>query len=194
MRYLLGRLFLWLAGWTLEGERDLPPRFVFIAAPHTSNWDLPLMLLAAWQLRARIHWLGKHTLFAPPLVGRVMRALGGIAVDRSSPHGLVEQVVAELGRRERLILAIPPEGTRRRVEFWKSGFYYIALGASVPIGFGFLDHARRRCGVGGFLLPTGDVRADMDRVRAFYSRIRGRYPELESAIRLREEQLNDSGS
>lgn len=186
MRWLIGRLWLRLFGWTLEGTPPAGPKWVLIAAPHTSNWDLPFMLATAWALRVRVHWLGKHTLFRLPF-GPVMRWLGGLPVDRRAPQGMVAQVVAEFARRERLVLAIPPEGTRSHRDFWKSGFYHIAAGAQVPIATGFLDFARRRCGVGPTLTVTGDVRADMDQVRAFYEPLQGKSPADKGPVRLREE-------
>ncbi|MCB9524293.1 MAG: lysophospholipid acyltransferase family protein [Myxococcales bacterium] len=186
MRWLIGRLWLRIFGWTLVGTLPDAPKWVFIAAPHTSNWDLPFMLATAWSLRVRVSWLGKHTLFEGPFAP-FMRWLGGLPVDRRAPHGLVAQVVGEFARRERLVLAIPPEGTRSYRDFWKSGFYHIAVGADVPVGTGFLDFAQKRCGLGPTLRLTGDVRADMDRVRAFYEPLRGKVPADQGPVRLREE-------
>lgn len=134
-----GRAWLRLFGWTLESP-ELPRRLVFIAAPHTSNWDVPFMMATAWALGVRIRWLGKHTLFAPPF-GWLFRALGGIPVDRRSPQNLVAEIARRFGESEELILGLSPEGTRDRTEHWRSGFYYIAVTAGVPIGLGF-DSAR----------------------------------------------------
>lgn len=174
-------------GWRVEGE--LPPsrKFVFIAAPHTSNWDLPFMLATAYILGVRISWLGKHTVFLWPF-GWFMRALGGIPVDRRARHNMVQQVAERFANADELILAVPPEGTRKQVEYWKSGFYHIARAAQVPVAMGFLDFRRKVAGLGPPLYTTGDVRADMDRVRAFYRDIRGKIPEFESLPRLREEE------
>lgn len=183
----LGRLWLRLFGWTLDvAPAVIPPRFVFIAAPHTSSWDLPFMLATAYALGIRISWLGKHTLFRRPL-GWPMRWLGGIPVDRGAPHDVVRQTAHMFSVRDRLVLAVPPEGTRRKVTHWKSGFYHIALQGGVPIGLGFLDYRTRRCGLGPLLTPTGDVRRDMERIRAFYRGVRGKHAELESEPRLKEE-------
>jgi 1-acyl-sn-glycerol-3-phosphate acyltransferase len=159
---------------------------VFIAAPHTSNWDLPFMLATACCLGVRIHWLGKHTLFRRPF-GPIMRWLGGVPADRRAPQQTVQSLVKEFSRRERLILAVPPEGTRGKVTRWRSGFYHIARAANVPIGTGFLDFSRRLCGLGPFLRPTGNVHADMEQIRAFYAPIRGRFPDRQCVPRLREE-------
>lgn len=173
-------------GWRVEGELPAARKFVFIAAPHTSNWDLPFMLATAYILGARISWLGKHTVFWGPF-GWFMRALGGIPVDRRSKHNMVQQVAERFAEAEALILAIPPEGTRKRVEYWKSGFYHIARAAQVPVAMGFLDFQRKVSGLGPPLYTTGDVRADMDQIRSFYRDIRGKIPEFESTPRLREE-------
>lgn len=186
LRRGVGRAVFAVAGWRLVGERELPARFVFIAAPHTSNWDFVLMMATAFSLGVRIRWLGKHTLFGGPL-GWLLSALGGIPVDRRTPGRMVETLVARFASESELLLAIPPEGTRHRVERWKSGFYHVACAAGVPIGLAFLDYSTRRAGLGMFMRPTGDVVADMDRIRAFYRDIRGLHPECQCEPRLREE-------
>ena len=145
------------------------------------------MLATAYAMRVRISWLGKHTLFTPPL-GWLMRKLGGIPVDRRAPQSLVVQLAEKFKSSDELILAVPPEGTRSKVAFWRSGFYHIAAESGVPIGLGYLDYDRKLCGLGMFVLPSGDVDADMNRIRGFYRGIRGRYPDLESEPRLREER------
>jgi len=178
-------------GWSVDVV-PLPPKMVFIAAPHTSNWDVPFMLAAAWSLPIRLSWLGKHTLFRGALGGKFMRAVGGIPVDRRSSSSTVSRIADEFRRVPRLYLAISPEGTRGGATYWRSGFYHIAREAGVPIGLGFLDYGRRRAGVGGLLTPSGDVRADMDVIRAFYAGIRGRRPELETVPRLREETVAET--
>jgi 1-acyl-sn-glycerol-3-phosphate acyltransferase len=171
--------------WRVEGE--LPPdKCVIIAAPHTSNWDMPFMLMAAYVIGFRISWMGKHTLFWGPF-GPLMRALRGIPVDRRSPQNLVQQVAARFATSDELVLAVPPEGTRKQVEYWKSGFYQIARAANVPLVLGFLDFDRKVGGLGPVVHLTGDVHADMDRIRAYYQGIRGKHPALESTPRLREE-------
>lgn len=178
--------------WRVEGE--LPPaKCVIIAAPHTSNWDMPFMLMAAYVIGFRISWMGKHTLFWGPF-GPLMRALRGIPVDRRSPQNLVQQVAARFATSDELVLAVPPEGTRKAVEYWKSGFYQIARAAGVPVVLGFLDFERKVGGLGPVVHLTGDVHADMDRIRAYYRDIRGKHPELESTPRLREEDATPRAS
>jgi 1-acyl-sn-glycerol-3-phosphate acyltransferase len=192
LRYWLGRLYLGLIGWTVEHPPEpVPPKYVFIAAPHTSNWDLPHMLAVGYVMRVRIKWLGKHTLFKPPF-GFLMRLLGGIPVDRRAAHDTVRRVVEIFDRSTAMILAVPPEGTRSKRDYWKSGFYHIAAGAKVPIGFAYLDYAKRRGGIGGWLVPTGDLKRDMDAIRAFYADKRGKDTAKESVPRLREEDEPDA--
>lgn len=182
----LGHLWLRSQGWRVVGDVPTPRRFVLIGAPHTSNWDFPYMLAFSWIYGVRIHWMGKHTLFRPPL-GWLAYRLGGIAIDRRAAHGLVEQMAQRFAESDELIVAIPPEGTRRRVEYWKSGFYQIAKAAGVPIVLGFLDFGAKEGGLGPMLRPSDDVVRDMDFVRAFYRGKQGKYPEEWAEPRLRAE-------
>jgi len=182
----MGRLWLRVFGWTVAGALPACPSAVVIAAPHTTNWDLPFMLAVAYALGVKPAWLGKRELFRWPF-GWFMRWLGGVPVDRSGRNDLVSQVAERLRAGARLFLVVPPSGTRRRAEYWKSGFYHIARGADVPIVCSYLDYARKVGGIGLVLTPTGDVAADMDRIRECYAPIRGRYPEQMTPVRLREE-------
>jgi 1-acyl-sn-glycerol-3-phosphate acyltransferase len=182
----LAKWFLRRAGWTLEGEAPVARGYVLIAAPHTTNWDLLFFLACAWAFDVKVSWMGKHTLFHGPM-GAVMRVLGGVPVRRDRSGGLVGQMVEAFERNPALVMTVPPEGTRTYVPYWKSGFYQIARAARVPIVMGFLDYERRVGGLGPALLPTDDLRADMDEIRAFYSDIQGRYPDRVGEIRLKEE-------
>ena len=170
---ILARAWLSSFGWRIDGVAPDVPKAVVVAAPHTSNWDLPFTLAVAAALGVRISWMGKHTLFRPPF-GALMRAVGGLSVDRRSPGGVVGQAVDLLGRHERLFLVIAPAGTRADTDRWKTGFYRIAEGARVPIVLGFLDYGRKVGGLGKVFTPTGDVEADMDAIRAFYAPMRGK--------------------
>jgi 1-acyl-sn-glycerol-3-phosphate acyltransferase len=187
MKRVLGRLVTSITGWRLEGP--LPPsrKFVLIAAPHTSNWDLLHLLSLAWSCGISVNWMGKHSLFRGPM-GPVMRLVGGVPVRRDRRSGLVEQMAEQFAARETLVLTVPPEATRSRAEHWKSGFYRIALAAGVPIHLGFLDYASKTGGFGTYIEPTGDVRADMEKIRAFYGDKVARYPEDFGPIRLRDEE------
>lgn len=186
MRTWLARNFLRLNGWRTEGARPEAPRFVLIAAPHTSNWDLAYLLAMAAVFDVKISFLAKHTLFRPPL-GFAMRALGGIPVRRKRNGNLVDQMARAFDGRERLALVVPVEGTRSYTPHWKSGFYHIASSADVPIVMSFLDYERRVGGFGPTLHPSGDLRADMDLIRAFYADKKGRFPDDFGEVRLKEE-------
>jgi 1-acyl-sn-glycerol-3-phosphate acyltransferase len=158
----------------------LPPglsKCVLIAAPHTSNWDFVYLLLASFALRLNIYWMGKASLFSGPF-GPVMRWLGGIAVNREESGNLVAASVAALKNAEGPVqLVVPPEGTRSRVRRWKTGFYYIAVGAELPILPAYLDFGQRRLGLGPVFHPTGDIERDMPQIQAFYAPMQGKNPQ-----------------
>ncbi|MGQ0432383.1 MAG: 1-acyl-sn-glycerol-3-phosphate acyltransferase [Microthrixaceae bacterium] len=162
------------------------PVCVLVAAPHTSNWDFFLMLGMAWRSGLSPKWLGKQEMFASPL-GPLFRALGGVAVDRDNPGSLVADLVARAGASTSLALVVPAEGTRTKSEYWKSGFYRIAEEAKIPIVLSYLDGPTRTGGFGPALRPTGDVRADMDVIRAFYADKQGVKPANKTEPRLRDE-------
>jgi 1-acyl-sn-glycerol-3-phosphate acyltransferase len=186
VRPLLARAYWALSRYTVRSQP--PPAegsAVLIGAPHTSNWDFVFMLAICWRHGFAPLWLGKHTLFKPPF-GAIMRALGGIPVNRANPGRLVEEVTAKM-RDGRHLLVVTPEGTRRRGRLWKSGFYRIATDAGLPLVLGYVDSATRTTGLGPTIHLTGDVTADMDRIREFYADIRGINPEDFTPPLLREE-------
>ena len=167
--------FLRLTGWKVVGK--LPPdavKSVLIAAPHTSNWDLPYTLMVAFALRLNVYWMGKTSLFKPPFRG-VMMWLGGIPVDRSQSNNLVAASSAAIMRATGpLQLIVPPEGTRSGTRYWKTGFYYIATGANVPIVMAYLDYDKKVGGLGPVFKTTGDIDADMAAIKAFYATVKGK--------------------
>ena len=167
--------FLRLAGWKLQGQMPANiPKSVLIAAPHTSNWDLPYTLMVAFALRLNVCWMGKASIFRWPF-GGVMRWLGGIAVDRDkSTHLVAASAVKLAAARGQMQLIVPPEGTRGHTRHWKTGFYYIAQQAQVPIVLAFLDYERRVGGLGPIFQPTGDIERDMAEIKRFYAPIKGR--------------------
>lgn len=177
-----------LVGWRFETAVPSIPKYVALAVPHTSNWDGLLLVMVARSVSLPMEWMIKDTWFRGPMA-TVLRATGAIAIDRSSKRNMVQQMVDLFATRERLALVIPPEGTRHRVEHWKSGFYHIARGANVPVVPGYLDYRRRRAGLGDPITMTGDVGADMDRIRAFYQKVAPAplRPSGFGPIRLREE-------
>ncbi len=185
MRGLAKTVLGWF-GWQAEGNLPEGGKFVLIAAPHTSNWDMPVMLGLAMVYGIKVHWLGKHTLFAGPM-GPLMRALGGIPVVRHERQNLVQQVAELFRTHESFILAVPPEGTRKRVEHWKSGFYHMARAANVPILLGFLDYGRKRGGFGRPVQASADPSKVMDEIRAFYRDKAALRPEFFAEPRLRDE-------
>lgn len=172
MRWL-SLLILKIMGWRIEGRFPDIPRFVLIAAPHTSNWDFPITIFIAFAFKAKIYWMGKEAIFRPPFKN-FFRWLGGIPIDRSKSNNIVEQMVQKFSMSKKLILTIPPSGTRKKVMKWKTGFYYISQGADVPIVLGFLDYKRKVGGIGPVFFPTGDIEADMREIRAYYADMRGR--------------------
>lgn len=167
--------FLKVTGWRVEGA--LPAhaaRSVLIAAPHTSNWDLPYTLMVAFALRLNIRWMGKQSIFRAPF-GGVMRWLGGIAVNREQSTNLVAASAQAIRAADGpLQLIVPPEGTRSKTRYWKTGFYYIAREAQVPIVMAYMDYERKISGLGPFFEPTGDVEADMAAIKAFYVPFKGK--------------------
>ena len=174
----LSIVFLKLAGWKVEGS--LPSnakKSVLIAAPHTSNWDLPYTLMVAFVLRLNPYWMGKESLFKPPFRG-IMMWLGGIPVRRESSNNLVGASAEAIQRADgSLQLIVPPEGTRSKARYWKTGFYYIAVGAQVPIVMAYMDYARKVSGLGPVFIPTGDIEADMVDIKAFYAPFKGKNPD-----------------
>lgn len=168
-------LFLRVSGWKVTGQ--LPAngaRSVLIAAPHTSNWDLPYTLMVCFVLRLNPYWLGKASIFKPPFAG-VMKWLGGIPVDRSKSNNLVDSAAQSIVNFKGPIqLLVPPEGTRSKTRSWKTGFYYIALGAKVPIVMAYMDYPRKLSGLGPVLTPTGDIEKDMETVKAYYAQYTGK--------------------
>jgi 1-acyl-sn-glycerol-3-phosphate acyltransferase len=175
--------FLKLTGWKIEGSLPCDiDKFVVIAAPHTSNWDLPYLLMVAFVLNLRVYWMGKQSIFSPPF-GPIMRWLGGIAVNREQSSNLVESCAQALVKAEGAVhLVIPPEGTRSKTRYWKTGFYYIALKAQVPIVLGYMDYSRKVSGLGPLFYPTGDIEQDMMTIKAFYAPFKGKNPDqFESA-------------
>lgn len=190
MRQWLARRLLALFGWRAEGAAPDLPKYVLVVAPHTSNWDFPVMLLLAVSLRIKATWMGKHTLFRPPL-GWLMHWLGGLPIDRTARNNVVDQAVDSFRASERLILAVLPEGTRKRTPYWKSGFYHIARGAGVPIALGYADFERKVGGIGRMLTPSGDTEADMAIIRDFYSGIVGKRPEQFGPVQLKPQEADD---
>lgn len=186
VRSLLAHLYLRLIRWTTVRLEPIPDKCVVIAGPHTTNWDFPTMMAMSRVTGVPVRWLGKDALFKPPL-GWLMRALGGVPVRRDAAYGMVQALAEEFAEHEVFHLVVPAEGTRSRTEYWKSGFYRIALAANVPVVCAFVDGPRRTGGFGPVVHLTGDVSKDMDQIRAFYSTKEGLRPHRFGPVRLRDE-------
>ncbi len=187
-RYLVGRTWLKVFGWKTEGGSPDARKAVLIAAPHTSGWDLPFTLAVAWSLDLEMSWVGKAELFKPPY-GPFFRFLGGVPVDRSGSKGFVGAVGDLFRRSEELHLVLAPEGTRGKAKRWKTGFYYMAKEAEVPIILGFLDYERKVGGLGHLFWPSDDPRKDLGLIRDFYKNVKGKHADQASEIKLDEESF-----
>ncbi len=163
----VGRTALKLMGWRIEGELPRLDKFVAIGAHHTSNWDFVIFIALMFVLRLNARWFGKHSIFRWPF-GGLMRSWGGIPIQRHLSLNMVEQAIQGFRDNREFILVLSPEGTRRKVERWKMGFYHIAQGAGVPIVPGALDFANRRVVIGAPFQPTGDAEADLQVLLAFF--------------------------
>lgn len=186
----MGNLVFKIFGWKRAGGVPDHPNMVIIAAPHTSNWDFIFLLAAAYSFGISVNWLGKDSLFKTPL-GPILRFLGGVPVDRSKPNNLVQSLCVQIDQGDGINLVVPPSGTRRYTEYWKSGFYRIALAAQIPLVCGYLDYTKKEAGLGMAFLPN-EMNADMDKIREFYEPIEGKYPSKKSVIRLKEEDQRPS--
>ncbi len=162
-----------MAGWKVKGQLPDLNKYVIILAPHTSNWDFMIALFARSITRVNSRYMAKESLFKPPL-GWLFKALGGYPVNRSKSTKLVDKVIAIFEKEDQFIVALAPEGTRKKVKEWKSGFYYIALGANVPIVMTAFDYRRKEFSISQPLYPTGDYEKDMVTVRQFYSDKKGK--------------------
>lgn len=190
LAYSIARFVLRLTGWRTHVIPPHTSRYVLIGAPHTSNWDFILVLLLMTVERIPIRIMGKDSLFRGPL-GIFMRSLGAIPVNRHERTSLVDQVAAKFDEHQDLIIGISPEGTRSKTSRWRTGFYYIALKARVPIVMAYLDYGNKVCGLGPSLKPTGDIKADFVKIRGFYSGIVGKYPHKQGKIELFENEVNN---
>lgn len=175
-----------LVGWTVNSRLPDENKYVLIVAYHTSNWDFIYGIFAMWSMGERFYWVAKHSLFRGPM-DPIFRFLGGIPVDRRARHGFIGKMVEQFNRRDNMKLAIVPEGTRSKVFHWKTGFYYIAMEAKVPIALGYIDYKNKIVGVAKTVYPSGDLKQDIEVFREFYRDIGGKYPERAGDIGLKPE-------
>jgi 1-acyl-sn-glycerol-3-phosphate acyltransferase len=179
-------------GWQLDSRLPPEKKFVIIGAFHTSNWDFPIGILGMWALGLKASWVGKHTLFRGPL-GPVFRFMGGIPVDRTVHTGFIQRIAGLYKTRDEMALTIAAEGTRSRTEHWKTGFYFIAVEAGVPIALGYIDYGSKRLGVGATLYPSGDIKHDFATIKAFYQDKTGLRPENQGPVKLPPKYDSDDG-
>jgi len=172
---VVGRTLFSAMGWRIEGEFPPQPKLVAIVAPHTSNWDFIVGILAVFAIGIRARFIAKHQLFKPPL-GWLMRWFGGIPVNREAPQGMVPQAVAAIERTQSVFLAITPAGTRSSSKPWKSGFYRIAVAARVPIMPIAFDGEHKTIRLFPAFAPSGDYEADLPKLRAYFEGVRGIKP------------------
>lgn len=177
----LSWILLKLSGWKKVGQLPDNDQYIIIVAPHTSNWDLFYGILLAFTFRLDPRFIAKHQLFRPPF-SALMKWLGGLPVDRSSAHNVVEQMAEHFKNHKKFVLALAPEGTRHKATGWKSGFYHIALQARVPIQLAFLDYAKHSGGAGPLIYPTGNLEQDMQAIRNFYQTVSGKFPDKVSPV------------
>jgi len=190
LKYFLRGLSLFLLkifGWKAVGQLPAESKYVLIFAWHTSNWDLFYGVLVAFALKLDIVFLAKKELFRRPF-GPLMKWLGGVPIERKGSHHSVNQMIQKFNENERFVLAISPEGTRRKVQYWKSGFYHIAHGARVPILLSFLDYERKKGGAGPVLYSTDNIDRDMHTIGDFYATVKGKYPDKTSPATVLPEQ------
>ena len=176
------KMSLRLVGWSLVADLPASQKFLLIGAPHTSSWDFPIALLMLAGMGIKLYWVGKDSLFKG-IKGPVMRGLGGIPVERGARKNFVGQIVDLYNKRDKMVITMAPEGTRKYLDHWKTGFYHIALNAKIPIALGFLNYANKTCGVGGYFTPTGDREADLKTLREFYADKVGKFPQQHNKIR-----------
>lgn len=177
----ISKFILKILGWRIINELPDDKKYMLIAAPHTSNWDFPLGLLVKFSEKIKLNYLGKGALFDSPF-GWFFRALGGIPVYRKKKLNMVDQMVEQFNQREKMILAMSPEGTRAYLDFWKSGFYHIAYKAGVPIAMGTLDFGNKMVRLGNAFMPTGNIHEDMKIIGEFFAGVKGKKPENQGPI------------
>lgn len=172
----LAHWVLGLFGWRVTGGLPDLPKFILIVAPHTSNWDFPIGVLSMFGTGLRASWLGKHSIFFFP-VAPLLRWTGGEPIDRAAAHGTVETAIHNFRTRPQWVLALSPEGTRRRMEQWKTGFYRIAVGADVPIVPVWIDYRSRELHIAPPVVMGTDMESDIQRLRGMFHKEMARYPE-----------------
>jgi len=172
----ISRFILSALGWQLDAQLPAVKKYVIVGAFHTSNWDFPMGILGLWAMGLKACWVGKHTLFRGPL-GPVFKLMGGIPVDRTVHTGFIRRIAEQYKSRDQMALTIAAEGTRSKTEYWKTGFYHIAMTANVPVVLAYADYPSKTVGFGPVFTPTGDVERDIQEMQAFYENYTGKLPD-----------------
>ena len=181
---MLQRLAKWIlrtGGWTTVGEVPDLDKIIFIAAPHTSNWDGFWLIIYKVALNIRVRFLAKHSLLWWPL-GSILRSLGAMPIDRRQAASTVSQLVDAFETEDRLLLALAPEGTRKWKPYWKTGFYSIAIATEIPIVLAYIDYEKKEMGIGITIHPSGNANEDLAIIRDFYRSRVARHPELRGPV------------
>ncbi len=177
----MGRLLLKIFGWRVEGavpEMEENENLVLIAAPHTSNWDGIFGFAAIIGLDAKISYFGKYTLFNQPILGRFLKYMGGIPVDKNNPgSGLVKEAIANMEKLKGSLIAMAPEGTRSKTEQWRTGFLRIAEAVDARIFVAAFDFNTKRIVLDKFFKPSEDMQKDLDNLKAYYTQYGAKRPE-----------------
>jgi len=172
----LGKTILRLMGWHFAGEFPAQPKMILIVAPHTSNWDFVIGLAVVFSLRLKITFFGKHSIFIPPF-DRLLRRWGGMPVERSAKHGVVEQMADEMRKADKMILCLAPEGTRSRVENWKTGFLHIAHKAKVPVLLVAFDYKKKHIEFGPLHKISEDIPHELNKIYQHYADVQAKFPD-----------------
>ena len=163
-------------GWQLDNKVDIPKKCILCVAPHTSNWDLPIGLIAFKSLKRKPHFLIKKSWFFFPM-NLIFKALGGIPVDRSKKSSMTDQITEYFNENDSFYLAITPEGTRKANSSWKQGFYYVAIAANVPILITSFDYSKKLIVIHKAFNPTGEIKQDMLKIKSYYKDVQAKFPE-----------------
>ncbi len=174
-----------IIGWQVKDNLPDIKKFVLIGAPHTSNWDLGIALLSFWSIQKKISWIAKKQIFIGPF-HYLFKSLGGIPVDRSKPNGFIQQISREFEHHEEMILGIAAEGTRSKTKYWKTGFYYIAKSANIPICFAYVDYPSRTIGYEQGFIPGTDINKDFEQIKWFFQDKRGKHPEKQGPVDIKK--------
>lgn len=189
----IAKIILRLMGWKTKGQVPPYPKYVMIGYPHTSNWDAFVGLVVFKSMGVHLKWLAKKSLFKWPL-SWILKWAGAVPIQREKSQNLVQKVKEIFNNSEQFVLTLSPEGTRKKTDYWRTGFYYMALEAGVPIALSFLDYPNKTGGFGPVLWPSGDIEKDMETIREFYKGIHGKFPEQEGAIRIKPRNNHSENS